>query len=102
MRRGLSLVRACRRARSCGIDATSRGYVCAGARHAQDYVAAAAWYRRAVDHSSLAAVSSLATLYIYGFGVPQSHSAATRLLESAFAAAVLRRRTSSARCMRAE
>ena len=36
-----------------------------------------------IDLHSMAAVSSLATLYLYGFGVPQSYSEARRLLQSA-------------------
>src|SRR6186997_2397335 len=50
---------------------------------AQDYVAALTWYERAAGYGSVAALGNIATLYFYGWGVPQSYEAAANVLQLA-------------------
>lgn len=46
-------------------------------------MAALAWYERAAAHGSLAALGNIATLYFYGWGVPQSYEEAAKILQLA-------------------
>jgi TPR repeat protein len=56
-----------------------------GIQYAQskDYVMALEWYERAAANGSVAALGNIATLYFYGFGVPQSYEQAAKVLEVA-------------------
>ena len=49
----------------------------------RDYEAAMAWCRRAAARGSDAALRNIATMYFYGFGVPQSYGKAASLLQVA-------------------
>jgi TPR repeat protein len=49
----------------------------------QDYVAALAWYQRAVENGSTKAMNNIATLYFHGLGVPQSYEETVKWLRLA-------------------
>jgi TPR repeat protein len=49
----------------------------------KDYVAALAWYQRAVASGSTSAMNNIATMYFHGLGVPQSYEETVKWLRLA-------------------